>query len=126
MTSNHQVLGSSPSTRTIFEGFVMDAVEKIKQRIKEDQAVVNEFNKLEQQLTTKDDIIKSLQNRITQLEDKLYQQQERLVYERENIAGDINRDAKLIADGEKHMPDGYYRETIKKPADFSYCHKKQA
>lgn len=89
--------------------------EILEKRIKEDTIILNEIKSLERQIASKDKEIVRLQK-----------EKEVLEHELDNVpASSIDIDAKLIADGEKRMPDGYYREAIKESANFEYTHKRQ-
>jgi len=93
----------------------MNALNKVRKRIEEDQELVFKFEILERRLSQKDKKIADLEAKIIDLMDQLA-----------NAEGNLETDAQKIVDGEKKMPEGYYRETITKDSKFDYSHKKQA
>lgn len=86
----------------------------LRERISDDQKFLKEIEEFERVFDEKDDRIAHLEKKVSRLE-----------YELSCVPTSIKSDAKRIADGEIKMPDGYYRETIKGSANFSYAHKKQ-
>lgn len=78
------------------------------------QGVLEEIEVLEQKMSDKDNRIRELEKRVSELEVEVA------------APGDIMADAINVVQGKKEMPQGQYRSTITKKADFKYTYKKQA